>query len=246
MKQMPIAQRTWHVVDLGLMDYRKAWALQHRLVDTRKNDILKTDAVLIAEHPAVFTLGRRGGSANLKVSQTFLADRGMDVVHVERGGDITYHGPGQGVIYPVVNLRTLGLGVLPFVENLEEIMIRTLADWGIKGERNAMNRGAWVGMKKIGSIGIAVTRSVSFHGLALNVNTDLEPFTWVHPCGLHDVVITSMKQQLGQALPMGEVKQSARRHLQEVFGVSLKDLSIQELEERLGPQPNPPSLGKSL
>jgi lipoate-protein ligase B len=238
--------RKWYLVDLGLMDYRKAWAFQRRLVESRKNDILKTDAVLIAEHPAVFTLGRRGGSANLKVSQTFLADRGMDVVHVERGGDITYHGPGQGIIYPVVNLRTLGLGVLPFVENLEEIMIRTLADWSIKGERNALNRGAWVGMKKIGSIGIAVTRSVSFHGLALNVNTELEPFTWVHPCGLHDVVITSMKQQLGQALPMEEVKQSARRHLQEVFGVSLKDLSIQELEERLGPQPNPLSPGKSL
>jgi len=238
--------RKWCLVDLGLMDYRKAWEFQLRLVEAGKDDILKTDAVLIAEHPAVFTLGRRGGAANLKVSQAFLADRGMDVVHVERGGDITYHGPGQVVIYPVVNLRTLRLGVLAFVESLEEIMIRTLADWGIKGERNSTNRGAWVGMKKIGSIGIAVRRSVSFHGLALNVNTDLEPFTWVNPCGLHDVAITSMKQQLGRAAPMEEVKQAARRHLQEVFGISLTDLSIQELEARLGPQPYQLSLGNSL
>jgi lipoate-protein ligase B len=199
---MPIALKKWYALDLGIMDYRKAWAFQLRLVDARKADILSTDVVLLVEHPSVFTLGRRGGAANLKVSRAFLADRGIDVVSVERGGDITYHGPGQVVIYPVVNLRTSGLGVLPFVESLEEMMIRTVADWGIKGERNRMNRGAWVGMKKIGSIGIAVQRSVSFHGLALNVNTDLEPFTWVNPCGLHGVVITSMKQELRTELPM--------------------------------------------
>ena len=233
---MPVARRTWHVLDLGLTDYRKAWDFQLRVAEARKDDVLKTDVVLLVEHPAVFTLGRRGGAANLKVSQAFLAGRGIDVVPVERGGDITYHGPGQLVVYPVVNLRTMGLGVLPFVENLEEIMIRTVADWGIKGERNSMNRGIWVGMKKIGSVGIAVRRSVSFHGLALNANTDLEPFTWVNPCGLHDVIITSMKQQLGGAVPMEEVKQAARQHMQDVFGVALAALPIQEVERTLGVQ----------
>jgi lipoate-protein ligase B len=233
---MPIARRTWYVVDLGLTDYRKAWALQLRLVEAGKDDVLKTDAVLLAEHPAVFTLGRRGGLANLKVSQGFLADHRIDLVHVERGGDITYHGPGQMVMYPIVNLRTLGLGVLPFVERLEEIMIRNLSDWGIQGSRNAMNRGAWVNTKKIGSVGIAVRRSVTFHGLALNVNTDLEPFTWVNPCGLHGVSVTSMKQQLGKAVPMEEVKQAAGHHMEDVFGILAAPLSIQEMERRLGPQ----------
>lgn len=238
--------RKWYLLDLGMTDYRKAWALQLRLVEERKADVLKSDVVLLVEHPSVFTLGRRGGLANLKVSQVFLADRGIDVVHVERGGDITYHGPGQVVLYPVVNLRTMGLGVLPFVESLEEIMIRTLADWGIKGERNSINRGAWVGMKKIGSIGIAVRRSVSFHGLALNVNTDLQPFTWVNPCGLHDVVITSMKQQLGTTVSMEDVKQAAARHMEDAFGVSLAALAIQEMKGTLGIQPDQPTFGKMI
>ncbi|MBN2032279.1 MAG: lipoyl(octanoyl) transferase LipB [Deltaproteobacteria bacterium] len=228
---MAIAPRKWHLVDLGLMDYQKAWALQLCLVDARKDDVLKTDVVLLVEHPPVFTLGKRGGLTNLKVTEAFLAARGIPIIHVERGGDITYHGPGQVVLYPVVNLRTMEMGVLPFVECLEEIMIRTIADWNIKGGRNSLNRGAWVGMKKIGSVGIAVRRSVSFHGLALNVNTDLEPFTWVNPCGLNNIMITSMKQQLGKAVPCSEVKQAVRQNMEGIFGVSFADLSLQELEK---------------
>lgn len=227
---MATAPRTWYVVDLGLKDYQEVWALQRRLVEARKDGVLDVDVVLMVEHPAVFTLGRRGGSANLKVSRSFLAGRNIDLVPVERGGDITYHGPGQMVIYPVVNLRNMGLGILPFVERLEEIMIRTVADWGIQGERNSMNRGAWVGGKKIGSIGIAVQRWVSFHGLALNVSTDLEPFSWINPCGLHGLAITSMEEQLGKALLMEGVKQVARQHMEEVLGVSWTALSSQELK----------------
>ena len=230
MKQMPIAHKTWRFVDLGLMDYRQAWALQRRLVEAGKDDAFHMDVVLFVEHPAVFTLGRRGGVENLKVNRSFLADRSIDLVHVERGGDITYHGPGQLVLYPIVNLRSMELGVLPFVEGLEEIMIRTVAKWGIQGERNAMNRGAWVDGKKIGSIGIAVRRSVSFHGLALNVNTHLEPFSWVHPCGLHDVAVTSMEKELCKAVPMGEIKEAAHSCVEDVFGISLAALSVRELE----------------
>jgi lipoate-protein ligase B len=245
-KDMNPSQNKWLMLDLGLLDYRKAWDLQLRLVEAGKNDLLKTDVALFVEHPGVFTLGRRGGSENLKVSRAFLAGRGIDLVSVERGGDITYHGPGQLVIYPVVNLKSMGLGVLPFVESLEEIMIRTLATWGIQGERNSMNRGAWVGMKKIGSIGIAVRRSITFHGLALNVNTDLEPFTWVNPCGLHNVMITSMQQQLGATVPMEEVKQAARQNMEEIFRVSLTVPSVQELEEILGAQQAPLPSRKGL
>jgi lipoate-protein ligase B len=219
---MVTSQKKWLLADLGLLDYREAWTMQTRLVDARKEDVLKSDVVLFLEHPAVFTLGRRGGLANLKVTEAFLASRGIPIVHVERGGDITYHGPGQLVLYPVVNLRAMGFGVLPFVEGLEEVMIRTVADWGIKAERNPRNRGAWVGSEKIGSIGIAVRRSVSFHGLALNVNTDLEPFTWVNPCGLQGVMITSMKRILEKEIPMGDMKTAAKRHMETVFGIRLE------------------------
>jgi len=219
---MATSGEKWLFVDLGLLDYREAWSLQKRLVDARKDDVLKTDVVLLLEHPPVFTLGRRGGLANLKVTETFLASRNIPLVHVERGGDITYHGPGQLVLYPIVHLRSAGLGVLPFVEGLEEVMIRSVGDWGIRAARNPLNRGAWVGQKKIGSIGIAVRRSVSFHGLALNVNTDLDPFTWVNPCGLHGIMITSMKRILGKKIPMEDMKDAAKRHVEKVFGVRLE------------------------
>lgn len=207
------------------MDYQEARALQLRLVDARKDKALKNDVALFLEHPPVFTLGRRGGLANLKVTEAFLAARAIPIVHVERGGDITYHGPGQLVVYPIVNLRDMNLGILPFVEGLEEIMIRTVGDWSIKAERNPLNRGAWVGPSKIGSIGIAVRHSISFHGLALNVNTVLDPFSWVNPCGLQGIMITSMKAQLGREIPMEEVRQAAQHHMEQVFGIKLESVS---------------------
>jgi lipoic acid synthetase len=240
---MVTSRKQWLFLDLGLLDYREAWALQLRLVDARKDDVLKNDVVLFLEHPAVFTLGRRGGHTNLKVTESFLASRGIPLVHVERGGDITYHGPGQLVVYPVVHLQAMGLGVLPLVEGLEEIMIRTAADWAIKAERNPRNRGAWVGPNKIGSIGIAVRRSVSFHGLALNVNTDLEPFTWVNPCGLQGVMITSMKQVLGREVPMEDVKNAAKEHMENVFGIRLKSSSLWDILPR---SPKPPWLKRRI
>jgi lipoate-protein ligase B len=222
---MVASRKKWLLLDVGLLDYQEARALQLRLVDARKDKALKNDVVLFLEHPPVFTLGRRGGLANLKVTEAFLAERAIPVVHVERGGDITYHGPGQLVVYPIVHLRDMDLGILPFVEGLEEIMIRTVADWSIKAERNPLNRGAWVGSSKIGSIGIAVRHSVSFHGLALNVNTVLDPFTWVNPCGLQGIMITSMKAQLGREIPMEAVRKAAQHHMEKVFGIKLESVS---------------------
>jgi len=232
-------RKPWHLVDLGFLEYREARDLQLRLVDARKDGILKNDVVLFLEHPPVFTLGRRGGTANLKVSEAFLDARGIPVVHVERGGDVTYHGPGQLVAYPLVHLRDMGLGVLRFVEGLEAVMIRTVAAWGIKAEQNPRNRGAWVGANKIGSIGIAVRRSVSFHGLALNVNTDLEPFTWVNPCGLQGVMITSMKELLGEEIPMEDVKASAKKNMEDVFGVELEVSRLEDVLPQIMPSSNP-------
>ncbi len=230
---MMTSPKEWLLVDLGLSDYKDAWDLQLRLLEARKDRILKKDVVLFLEHLPVFTLGRRGGRTNLKVPEEFLASRGIPILHVERGGDITYHGPGQLILYPLVDLRAGAWKVIEFVEALEEIMIRTVGDWGIRAERNSLNRGAWVGMSKIGSVGIAVRRSISFHGLALNVNTDLEPFTWIHPCGIQGVAVTSMQKILGQEIPMVQVKEKAALHLQEVFGVGFERRSLEQIEHLL-------------
>jgi len=218
------------LIHLGLIDYKEAHDLQLQLVEARKAGRLERDVVLFLEHPSVFTLGRRGGLDSLKVSEVFLQSRGIQIIRVERGGNITYHGPGQLVVYPIVDLGARGWRVTQFVEALEEVMIRTVADWGIKAERNPLNRGAWVGNSKIGSIGIAVRRSITFHGLALNVNTGLDPFSWVHPCGLQGVQVTSMKQVLGRDVPMEEVRRLAALHIQSVFRVPLTRATIEDLE----------------
>jgi lipoate-protein ligase B len=216
-------------LDLDFIDYRKALDLQLQLVNARHDRILETDAVLFLEHPPVFTMGRRGNLESLKVSKSFLESRGIPVIPVERGGDITYHGPGQLVVYPILDLRASGWRVVDFVEALEDVMIRTLMDWGIKAVRDPKNRGVWVGPSKIGSIGIAVRRSISFHGLALNVNTDLEPFKWVHPCGLQGVCMISMKKIIGKEILMEDVRRATGTHIQEVFDVRLKPKTLDEI-----------------
>jgi len=231
-------KRPWLHLDLGLMDYGQAWNLQFNLVNARRDRVLDSDLVMFLEHPPVFTLGRRGGLDNLKVPKPFLDSQGISVVHVERGGDITYHGPGQLIVYPIVNLRSAGWKVVDFVDALEEVMIRTVADWGITAERNPLNRGAWVGLSKIGSIGIAVRRFISFHGLALNVSTGLEPFNWVHPCGLQGVSVVSMTEITGKEIPMGDVRLAARRHMENIFHVRLAPVSLEEVQNLLTALPS--------
>jgi len=213
--------KQWFYVDLPSMEYREAWDLQSHLVDARKKRLIPNDLVIMLEHSPVFTLGRRGGLEYMKMSEDFLAQRGIPVIRVERGGSITYHGPGQLVVYPIMDLGRSRMGVAEYVDNLEEVMISAVSDWGIQAERNPVNRGAWVGENKLGSIGIALRRGISFHGFALNVNTLLEPFTWVHPCGLEDVAITSMKELLGRDLPMEGIRDSVLFYIGDVFGVQL-------------------------
>jgi lipoate-protein ligase B len=233
----PSDPRESYAVDLPLTPYEATWDLQIRLVKARVEGVLDRDAILFVEHLPVFTLGRRGGLDHLKMPQAFLDDRGIKVIHVERGGDITYHGPGQLVVYPIVALREARCRVVDFVEALEETMIRTVADWGIRADRNPLNRGAWVGGAKIGSLGIAVRHGVTFHGLALNVNTGLEPFGWVNPCGLDGVGVTSMKELLGREIPMEEVRGAARHHMENILGMRLVPLAVKLLENLLNGPP---------
>ena len=228
----PAAPHTWHFVDLGRMPYPDAWELQRRLVEARSQGRIDTDVILFVEHPPVFTLGRRGGRENLLVSEEMLRQSGIPIVQVERGGNITYHGPGQLVVYPIVHLPGAGLGVVDLVDRLEEVMIRTCAAWGVAAGRNALNRGAWVGMKKIGSIGIAVRRGVSFHGLALNVSLDLAPFCWIQPCGLEGVGVTSMAREAGRPVAMEEALAAVECNIEAVFGTRLEPQTTEDLTNK--------------
>ena len=219
----PISKSRLAILPLGIVEYGTAYQLQNKIHKQRVAGEVQ-DTLLLLEHPPTITLGKSGKLENILVPTGTLAQMGISLYFVDRGGDVTYHGPGQLVIYPIVNLKERRWSVVDFVGVLEELMIRTLADWEIRGERNSLNRGVWVGMSKIGSIGIAVRRFISFHGLALNVNMDLDPFTWINPCGLQGVAMTSMKSILGQEVSMPEVIERTAFHMQEVFGVALENI----------------------
>jgi len=221
-------QQTWLSIDFGRIDYQKARELQSNLIAARKARILQKDIVLFLEHPPVFTLGRRGGRECLLVSEKFLEKSGVQVIQVERGGNITFHGPGQLVVYPIVDLQTARIKVIDFVGGLEAVMLRTAAHWGIAAERNPANRGIWVGPHKMGSIGIAVRRGISFHGLALNVQTDLTPFSWIQPCGLKDVGMTTMQQETAQKLSMQQVRTVLKAQFEKVFGIKFVTKELNE------------------
>jgi lipoate-protein ligase B len=225
--------KTWLSIDFDRIDYQEAWDLQSSLITARKSRVLQNDMVLFLEHPPVFTLGRRGGRECLLVSEEFLEKSGVQIIQVERGGNITFHGPGQLVAYPIVDLHSARIKVVDFVNGLEEVMLRTAAHWGIAAGRNPANRGIWVGPRKMGSIGIAVRRGISFHGLALNVQTDLAPFSWIQPCGLKDVGMTTMQQETVQKLSMEQVRAVLKKHFEKVFSIKLEAKTLIEIDPLL-------------
>ncbi len=205
------------MIDLGLIDYAAAYSLQLALVEKRQGGRPADDLFLIAEHPSTFTLGRRGGHQNLMVTEEFLAARQIPLVHIERGGDITYHGPGQLVLYPILDLRQAGISVAEYVKLLEEVMLNLSAASGIIANRDSRNHGIWVGDKKLGSVGIAIRHGIAFHGLALNVNLDLTPFSWVNPCGLTGVCMTTLSCECGREVTLSEVKKNLLGQLTHIF-----------------------------
>jgi lipoate-protein ligase B len=222
-----------YAVNLGMIEYNHAWKLQSDLVAAKVSRPGSQDIILFLEHRAVFTLGRRGGRDHLLVSESFLKQSGIPIVQVERGGYITFHGPGQLVVYFIINLEARRLGVTDFVEALEEIMLRTVRTWGLTAQRNKKNPGIWMGNSKMGSIGIALRKGISFHGLALNVNIDLTPFSWIQPCGLPGVSMTSVKQERGQEIPMDVVRNAVKENFKSVLGLDLNDISYSDLQQQL-------------
>lgn len=210
--------RTLVVSDLGReAGYAEVQALQEHLHAQRVAGQI-SDTLLLLEHRPVYTLGRSATETNVLYSQERLRDEGIERVMTTRGGDVTYHGPGQLVGYPILHLGEAGLRVLEYVTALEETLIRAVASFGIAAGRDARNRGVWVGDDKLAALGIRVSHQVTMHGFALNVTTRLEDYRGIVACGLRDAGVTSMVRQLGRELDMAEVKARVAASFREVFG----------------------------
>ncbi len=219
--------------DLGLIEYGNAWQMQKELFHLAIQEKIEgkhpKHHLLICEHPHVYTLGKSANQSNLLLSQAELKQKAIDVFDIERGGDITYHGPGQIVVYPIFDLEPMHLGVKKFVFNIEECIIRTLREYGIDSERIEDRIGIWIGKgttneRKIAAIGIKCSRHITMHGLALNVNTDLGLFNNIIPCGIQDKAVCSMETELNRKIDMAELKQVLLQQFSSIF--ELKLLSI--------------------
>jgi lipoyl(octanoyl) transferase len=205
------------LLDLGARPYREVWELQHRLHDAVR-DGAEPDTWIVVEHPPVITLGRQAKCENVFFSAQELARRGVDLVHVERGGDVTYHGPGQLVVYPIRKLERFR-EVVPLVRSLEAAVINLCARFGIRGERWSGHAGVWVGRNQICAIGLAVQRMVSLHGIALNVSTALDYDRLIVPCGLRDRGITSLSAETGRPIAMEAAKEVLLEELARTFAL---------------------------
>lgn len=201
---------------LGRVDYHSAYQMQERLVEARKRQQIP-DTLLLLEHDPVITLGRGAKEAHLLADRSTLARNGIAVVETDRGGDITYHGPGQLVAYPVIDLGQSKRDVRRYVGRLEEVMIRMAAHFGLSAQRIAGLNGAWIGERKIGAVGVRIDRWVTMHGFAFNVNTDLTAFDLIIPCGIRDKQVTSLARELGRPVAMNEAVETAAREFAAVF-----------------------------
>ncbi len=225
-----------HTIDLGLIGYAEAWALQKRIVAARKAAAVE-DVLLVCEHSHVITQGRNGKREHLLASEHVLRQKGVEYYETSRGGDITYHGPGQLVGYPILNLGAIRRDVVWYVRMLEEAMIRATSEFGITAERVAGKTGIWVKSgdteEKLAAIGVHISRWVTSHGFAYNVSTDLRYFDLIVPCGIADRKATSLEKLLGRSVEQEEVAPRIARHLGELFGLEMQEASKKEMLERL-------------
>ncbi len=207
-------KRAMKVENWNLISYREAWERQteifQSLVETRQNGGKCDNRIIVCSHPHVYTIGKHGKSENMLATEDMLKNIGAEVFHVDRGGDITYHGPGQLVCYPILNLEEFNLGLKGYIHLLEESVIKTCAHYGIEGGRVSGATGVWLDTgtemeRKICAMGVRSSHFITMHGLALNVNTNLEYFDYINPCGFTDKGVTSIKKETGHEVPMEEV-----------------------------------------
>ncbi len=219
-----------YILDLGLIYYKEALDLQHHLWSRRVEGEVP-DLLLLLEHPHVITLGRRGDRSHLLTSPDILDAMRIPLFHTERGGDVTYHGPGQMVVYPILNLKDYGYRLIRYVGQLEEVILTVLRDFGIEGRKDSSNRGVWAEGDKIASIGVAVKRWVSFHGIALNYATDLKYFGLINPCGLEGVKMTSLEKILGEEIPREELTKSITFQFKKIFKRDWEEKGLKEIDK---------------
>lgn len=214
------------LLDLGCRGYREVWQMQEQLSEEIKAAKQKGQKghhyLLLVEHLPVYTLGKSGNEANMLMNTVQLHARHAEFIKVDRGGDITFHGPGQLVVYPIFDLEGFGLGVKEYVHRLEEVVIRTIVRYGLEGERLEGATGVWIEAstaraRKICAIGVKCSRYVTMHGFALNVNTDLDYFNYIHPCGFIDKGVTSLEKELGRTVDLEDVKQTVCHHFESLF-----------------------------
>ena len=210
---------------LGRLDYQEAWDLQRAFWEGRHTARTGSDYLLLVEHPHVYTLGRNADPANLLVSEAGLVEVGAERFDIDRGGDITYHGPGQLVGYPIVQLADTRR-IVPYVRAVEEVLIRTLADLGVEAYRDDGYTGVWTGKGKVAAIGIRVARRVTMHGFALNVNPDMSYFTYMNPCGITDRSVTSLVELLGRPISIQETVEVLLPRFNEVFGYASNEIQL--------------------
>jgi lipoyl(octanoyl) transferase len=209
-----------HVEQLGLVDYAEGLRLQQEKVAQRKAGTIP-DTLLLLEHPHVYTLGRNARPENLLMSVEWLRSRGAQVFETDRGGDVTYHGPGQLVGYPIFDLAQHRRDISWYMRSLEEVFIRTARDFGIEASRCACAPGVWAGTDKLTAMGVHLSRWVTSHGFAMNVNTDLRYFEWIVPCGIRDKGVTSLAKLLGHAVDLEVVAEQVVEHFGAVFGLEM-------------------------
>lgn len=220
--------RVTKFIDLGRKSYRDVWKQQEELLETvkeqKKQGEPTSNYLLFVEHDPVYTLGRSGKNGNMLMDAVQLRAKHAEYIQVDRGGDITFHGPGQLVVYPVIDMENFSLGVKDYVNDLEEVVIKSLSAYGMKGQRLPGATGVWLDAsaktaRKICAIGVRCSQYVTMHGFALNVNTDLDYFNYIHPCGFVDKGVTSMQKELGKEMDMQEVKDCVKNYFVKIFGM---------------------------
>jgi len=223
-----MTSRPLAVVELGLEPYGKAHALQHRLVAARQQGDV-SDVILLLEHEPVITLGRRADPRNVLATAEALQEAGIELVRIERGGDVTYHGPGQLVGYPIIDLASLGIGPSDYMHGLEDVIMAAIGEFGIVGGRRKGQIGVWVNGDKICAMGVRVSKRVTYHGFALNVDPAMEHWRMIVPCGIRDGFVTSIEAELGQAPSMSDVESMVVAHFAAHFGMKPVTRALSEL-----------------
>jgi lipoyl(octanoyl) transferase len=218
---------TCHVENLGFVDYENGLSLQRERVAARKAGVIP-DALLLLEHPHVYTLGRNAKKDNILLSVEQLTLRGVQVFEIDRGGDVTYHGPGQLVGYPILDLTQHRRDIAWYMRSLEEVLIAVAREYGIEAGRLVGVPGVWVGNDKLAAMGVHISRWITSHGFAFNVNTDLRYFDWIVPCGLRNKGVTSLQKLLGRRIEMDEVAEKVVLHFGRVFELEM----VEQVESR--------------